>query len=276
MSRRIGGILLAVALASSLLVACDKKSGPAASGVSTATPTSTTSAATAAPKSTASGSATAQAANPALEATLKKGLLQRDDVPGTQWVVRDAGMQELADIARSATATQGAQAGQDLITACYPNQSASTGTAPETVMRLFAIPPDGLTSVTSLVMKTADAQRSLKSARETRAEDLRACLLAGLQKSIVSQIPGATIEVVQLANITGLPATAGGLEASFRISASGFTIGQHFASISAAQGDLLSTTLVVVIAEGTTVPPLPAPPTQLGTVAAQRLAEALR
>ncbi len=73
MSRRIGGILLAVALASSLLVACDKKSEPAASGVSTATPTSTTSAATAAPKSTATGSATAQAANPALEAMLKVG-----------------------------------------------------------------------------------------------------------------------------------------------------------------------------------------------------------
>ena len=51
------------------------------------------------------------------------------------------------------------------------------------------------------------------------------------------------------------------------------TLGKYAHGIS---DDLLSTTLVVVIAEGTTVPALPAPPTQLGTLAAQRLAEALR
>ena len=81
---------------------------------------------------------------------------------------------------------------------------------------------------------------------------------------------------MQATSRTGLPSNAGGTELVIRISASGLTLTQHLASISAAQGDLLGSVVIVAMAEGTAIPPLPVAPGAVGTAAAQRLAEASR
>lgn len=277
-SRRVRS-LLAVTLAASLLLACSKESEPAASGVSTTTPTPAASAPEA-PKATATATATATAPAPATsqtEAALVKGLLLRSDVPGSGWTIVDLGVKDLADATKSAGAQQSAQVSQDLIAACYPNQPAAPANTvpPDSVARFFAM-ADGVTSVMSMVSKTADAQASVKLARETRAEDLRGCMQDLLQKTVSAQIPGAKVELVQATSLTGLPSNAGGTELVIRASASGVALTQHLASISAAQGDLLGSVVIVAMAEGTAIPPLPAAPAALGTAAAQRLAEAAR
>lgn len=261
--------LLTAVFGAALLLACGKQSEPAPSGGSPGTPPPAAGA-TEAPKAAATARPPEQ-----VEALLLKALLQRADVPGAGWTVQETGMREMA-AARSASAQQGGQAAQDFVTACYPNQpAAGSNPSDEAVMRYFAL-SGGLTSVLSLVSRSADAQRTVKAAQDTRAGDMRSCMQAGLQKSISAQLPGATIEVVQLTNITGLPANAGGIDAVFRISASGVNLIQHVASVSAAQGDVLSTTIIIAMAPGAATPPLPAPPAQLGALAVQRLAEALR
>lgn len=267
--------LVVIVFAGVLLTGCGNKSEPAPSGVSTATPSPTASA-TETPKPAATATATA-ASTSQIEATLKKALLQPGDVPGTNWSIQDAGMRELAEAARAGGAQQAARAGQDLITACYPNQPATAANAaPEAVSRYFAQPPDGLTSMMSLVMRDPDAQQTVKAGQTTSTEALRPCIQAALQKSVSAQLPGANVEIVQLTAVNGLPGNATGMDAAFRISASGLVLTQHIASVSVAQGDIVSTVLMIAMAEGTAVPALPSPPTRIGTAAAQRLAEALR
>lgn len=206
-----------------------------------------------------------------------KGLLLRSDVPGSGWTIVDLGVKDLADATKSAGAQQSAQVSQDLIAACYPKQSAPPPNTvpPDSVARFFAM-ADGITSVMSMVSKTSEAQASVKLARETRAEDLRGCMQDLLQKTVSAQIPGAKVELVQATSLTGLPSNAGGTELVIRASASGVALTQHLASISAAQGDLLGSVVIVAMAEGTAIPPLPAAPAALGTAAAQRLTEAAR
>lgn len=276
-SRRVRS-LLAGALAASLLLACSKESEPASSGVSTTTPTPAASAPEA-PKATATATATATAAaaTSQTEAALMKGLLLRSDVPGSGWTIVDLGVKDLADATKSAAAQQSAQVSQDLIAACYPNQAAAPKDTipPDSVARFFGM-ADGVTSVMSMVSKTADAQSSVKLTRETRAEDLRGCMQDLLQKTVSAQLPGAKVELLQATSLTGLPSNAGGTELVIRISASGVTLTQHLASISAAQGDLLGSVVIVAMAQGTAIPPLPAVPAQVGAAAAQRLAEAAR
>jgi len=267
--------LLVIVLAGALLIGCGKKSEPAPSGVSTATPSPTASAIET-PKPAASATATA-AATSQIEATLKKALLQPDDLPGTNWSIQDAGMRELAEAARAGGAQQAAKAGQDLITACYPDQPATAANAtPEAVSRFFAQPPDGLTSVMSLVMRDPAAQQTVKAGQTTSPEELRPCIQTALQKSVSAQLPGATVEIVQLTAVGGLPANATGMDAAFRISASGLVLTQHIASVSVAQDEIVSTALMIAMAEGTAIPPLPATPARIGSTAAQRLTEALR
>lgn len=264
---------LVVIVTGVLLSGCGEKSEPAPSGVSTATPAPAASA-TETPKPAATATA---AASSQIEATLKKALLQPGDVPGSNWSIQDAGMRELAEAARAGGAQQSARAGQDLITACYPNQpAAATNAAPEAVSRFFAQPPDGLTSIMSLAMRDPAALQTVKAGQATSPEAVRPCIQAALQSRVSAQLPGATVEIVQLTAVSGLPANATGMDTAFRISAGGLVLTQHIASVSVAQGDIVSTALMIATAEGTAIPPLPAPPTLIGTAVAQRLAEALR
>lgn len=263
-------VILAVA---TLLAACSKETKPAASGVSTATPTA---AATA--TATPSPSPAPALAPAALEAMLMKALLQRGDVPGSTWVIQDVGMKDVADLTKSSSAQGSAQLTQDFQTACVPGQAASAPAGPvEGVMRVFALPPDGLNSVVSLAMRTADAQKQVTASRATKIESIRDCLQREMQKAIAAQVPGATVTLVEAKSSAGLPDHGAGSELVARIAAGGgLVVTQRIGTVSFARGDIIVTNVMVTMSDRDTAAPFPLSMNDLATISAKRLAEAVR
>ena len=268
--------LLAVVLAATLLIACGKQPAPAPSGVSTATPTPTARA-TETPRLAATATATATVtATSQAEATLMKALLQRADVPGSNWTVQDISARELAAATQQAAGQASAPDLQGLVATCYPGQPTPGAANTPGVARAFVTAPPTLSMVISTVATTPNAAKAVEAMRTLKIDAARTCLENAMKKGLGDQMPGATVELVSVDSVSGLPANAAGFTLVLRITASGITLTQHLATLTAAQDQIFASTIALTMAEGATTPALPVAADRLGTLAAQRVSEARR
>ena len=268
---------LAVALTCALaLVGCaDEPKAATPSGISTATPAATATAAATPVALTPQRLRTMTVAE--LEPVLSKSLVLRTDLPPAPWALTEVPLRDATSALTMAATGDRTRLlpifGAGCIVSFPTGDSAAVG-----VMRVFSIATaaQGTTLVSGVFRTSVDAQAVIdRGQAAVDTPEVARCLSEALASAMATQLPGGTIDILDNGGAEGLPPGVGSAQFVARVSGGDSVFTVSMVSIAIAAGPVISVTAEVAIVPRDEVPFLPGRPLDLLAASGTRLGEAL-